>query len=82
MLFRSVATGMKENNARYRPAKFGGPGEGEVHVGEVNHEQTSLAFFTPEDIAPMVLFLASPHASAIMGQSIAIDGGSTPGIRY
>jgi hypothetical protein len=30
----------------------------------------------------MVLFLASPHASAITGQTIAIaiDGGSTPGI--
>lgn len=50
-----VASGMKANNARYRPARFGGPGEGEVHVGEVNHEQTSLAFFRPEDIAPMVL---------------------------
>ncbi|MDX2158316.1 MAG: SDR family oxidoreductase [Hyphomicrobiaceae bacterium] len=36
----------------------------------------------PSDIAPMVLFLASPHASAITGQSIAIDGGSTPGIYY
>lgn len=34
------------------------------------------------DIAPMVLFLASPHAAAITGQSIAIDGGSTPGIYY
>ncbi len=50
-----VATGMKQNNARYRPAKFGGAGEGEVHVGEVNHEQTSLKFYRPEDIAPMVL---------------------------
>jgi NAD(P)-dependent dehydrogenase (short-subunit alcohol dehydrogenase family) len=50
-----VATGMKQNNARYRPARFGGPGEGEVHVGEVNHEQTSLRFYRPEDIAPMVL---------------------------
>ncbi len=50
-----VATGMKENNARYRPAQFGGPGEGEVHVGEVNDEQTSLAFFHPDAIAPMVL---------------------------
>ena len=29
------------------PGQFGGPGEGEVHVGEVNHEQTSLAFFHP-----------------------------------
>ncbi len=36
----------------------------------------------PKDIAPMVLFLASPHASAITGQSIAIDGGSIPGIFY
>ena len=36
----------------------------------------------PKDIAPMVLFLASPHASAITGQSISIDGGSIPGIRY
>lgn len=34
------------------------------------------------DIAPMVLFLASPHSSAMTGQSIAIDGGSTPGIYY
>jgi NAD(P)-dependent dehydrogenase (short-subunit alcohol dehydrogenase family) len=50
-----VATGMKQNNARYRPAKFGGASEGEFHVGEVNHEQTSLAFYTPEAIAPMVL---------------------------
>ena len=36
----------------------------------------------PSDIAPMVLVLASPHASAITGQSIAIDGGSTPGTYY
>lgn len=50
-----VATGMKVNNARYRPEKFGGPGEGEVHVGEVNQEQSSLRFYRPEDIAPMVL---------------------------
>jgi NAD(P)-dependent dehydrogenase (short-subunit alcohol dehydrogenase family) len=36
----------------------------------------------PADIAPMVRFLASQHAAAITGQSIAIDGGSTPGIFY
>ncbi|MPY76745.1 MAG: SDR family oxidoreductase [Alphaproteobacteria bacterium] len=36
----------------------------------------------PADIAPLVLFLASPHAAALTGQAIAIDGGSTPGIFY
>jgi len=50
-----VATGMKANNALYRPAKFGGPGQGEVHVGEESNKVTSLAFYTPEAIAPMVL---------------------------
>ena len=50
-----VATGMKVNNARYRPAKFGGPGEGEVHVGDESAKVTNLAFYTPDAIAPLVL---------------------------
>ena len=50
-----VATGMKVNNARYRPAKFGGPGEGEVHVGDASEAATNMAFYTPDAIAPMVL---------------------------
>ncbi len=50
-----VATGMKDNNARYRPARFGGPGEGEVHVGDASTPARSMAFFTPDAIAPMVL---------------------------
>ena len=36
----------------------------------------------PDDIAPMVLFLASPHASAITGEAISIDGGSINGVYY
>ena len=50
-----VATGMKANNALYRPARFGGPGEGEVHVGEESGKVTALTFYTPDAIAPMVL---------------------------
>ena len=50
-----VATGMKDNNARYRPARFGGPGEGQVQVGEASNSAKSMAFYTPAAIAPMVL---------------------------
>jgi 3-oxoacyl-[acyl-carrier protein] reductase len=60
----------------------------QLGVSEEEAEASFVAQFPigrlvePADIAPMVLFLASPHASAITGQSIAIDGGSTPGIYY
>ena len=36
----------------------------------------------PADIAPMVLFLASPGAAAVTGQAIAVDGGSTQSVVY
>lgn len=36
----------------------------------------------PSDIAPLVLFLASPHASAITGQAIAVDGGAVRWVAY
>jgi len=50
-----VATGMRVNNARYRPPRYGGAGEKEVHLGEENRRQSSLRFYRPEDVAPMVL---------------------------
>jgi NAD(P)-dependent dehydrogenase (short-subunit alcohol dehydrogenase family) len=50
-----VATGMKANNATYRPARFGGPGQGEVAIGEASKEHTSMNFYTPDAIAPIVL---------------------------
>lgn len=50
-----VATGMKVNNAAYRPARFGGPGQGEVHVGDDSAKASNLTFFSPEAVAPMVL---------------------------
>jgi len=36
----------------------------------------------PEDIANLALFLCSQHASAITGQSIAVDGGGGTSINY
>jgi NAD(P)-dependent dehydrogenase (short-subunit alcohol dehydrogenase family) len=50
-----VATGMKDNNARYRPARFGGPGEGQLEVTEASSVAHNHDFYTPEAIAPMVL---------------------------
>lgn len=50
-----VATGMKANNATYRPARFGGPGQGEVQITEASKDHTSMNFYTPDAIAPIVL---------------------------
>ncbi|PEQ14526.1 hypothetical protein B2G71_02810 [Novosphingobium sp. PC22D] len=51
-----VASGMKANNASYRPARFGGPGEGAVHLSDDSAAAaTSHAFYAPEAVAPMVL---------------------------
>ena len=50
-----VASGMKANNARYRPAKFGGPGEGEVQVSDASANAKQMAFYSPDAVAPMVL---------------------------
>lgn len=36
----------------------------------------------PEDIAPLVVFLASAQAGALTGQAIAVDGGMTPSVIY
>jgi NAD(P)-dependent dehydrogenase (short-subunit alcohol dehydrogenase family) len=50
-----VATGMKDNNERYRPQRFGGPGPGPVRVPDGFFVEHKTTFLTPEQIAPMVL---------------------------
>jgi NAD(P)-dependent dehydrogenase (short-subunit alcohol dehydrogenase family) len=50
-----VATGMKDNNERYRPARFGGPGPGPVRVPEGFMHENITSFLPPDTIAPMVL---------------------------
>lgn len=50
-----VASGMKANNATYRPAKFGGPSQGEVQVSDASANAKQMAFYSPDAVAPMVL---------------------------
>ncbi|MBW8785538.1 MAG: SDR family oxidoreductase [Novosphingobium sp.] len=51
-----VASNMKANNGRYRPARFGGPEEvAEVQFTGNSTAHSSLAFYHPEAVAPMVL---------------------------
>lgn len=50
-----VASNMKAHNARYRPARFGGPADGEVQIADASFPHKDLAFYSPEAVAPMVL---------------------------
>jgi NAD(P)-dependent dehydrogenase (short-subunit alcohol dehydrogenase family) len=52
----AVASGMKDNNGRYRPARFGGPAaEAPVQFAGFDKTHSGLRFYRPEDIAPIVL---------------------------
>ena len=51
-----VASGMKTNNGRYRPQRFGGPEEvAEVRFTGNSTTHSGLDFYHPEAVAPMVL---------------------------
>ncbi len=60
----------------------------ELGISETEAENAFAAQFPirrvvePSDIAPLVLFLASPLAGAITGQSIAVDGGLSRSVTY
>lgn len=52
----AVASGMKENNGTYRPARFGGPEEkAAVTFATTDTTHSELRFYHPDAIAPMVL---------------------------
>ncbi len=60
-------------------------------LGGVSLEEAEASFIEdfpigrliePKDIAPLVMFLASPHAAAITGQAIGVDGGFAGGVFY
>ena len=52
----AVASGMKENNGAYRPARFGGPeARAAVSFATTDTTHSALRFYHPDDIAPIVL---------------------------
>jgi 3-oxoacyl-[acyl-carrier protein] reductase len=50
---------------------------GEVVMGEVVKRIPANRIGLPEDIAAAALFLASPAASYVTGQTLVVDGGMT-----
>ncbi len=50
-----VVSGMKEHNAKYRPARFGGPSEGEVKIPEGFFQHANLVFRPAEEVGRLVV---------------------------
>ena len=66
-----VATGMKENNALYRPKRFGGAGKKEeVDItASIKRDFKPPKNYTPEQIAPMVLRAIKNNHSMVLDHS-------------
>jgi NAD(P)-dependent dehydrogenase (short-subunit alcohol dehydrogenase family) len=50
-----VLNGMRDNNAKYRPARFGGPSDERMQIPHASFKDNRLRFYTPEEVAPIVL---------------------------
>jgi NAD(P)-dependent dehydrogenase (short-subunit alcohol dehydrogenase family) len=50
-----VLNGMRDNNAKYRPERFGGPSDERMQIPHASFKDNRLRFYTPEDVAPIVL---------------------------
>ena len=50
-----VESGMKDNNSRYRPQRFGGPGDGPVKIPEKFFAHAALKFRPAAEVAQLVL---------------------------
>lgn len=64
-----VATGMKDNNEKYRPDRFGGPGEGPVHVPASHLNKIQASFLSPEQVAKMVLHGVQNNRAIVVDHS-------------
>ena len=50
-----VLNGMRDNNAKYRPERFGGPSDERMQIPHASFKDNHLRFCTPEEVAPIVL---------------------------
>jgi NAD(P)-dependent dehydrogenase (short-subunit alcohol dehydrogenase family) len=50
-----VLNGMRDNNAKYRPERFGGPSDEQMQIPKASFKDNRLKFYTPDDVAPIVL---------------------------
>lgn len=50
-----VLNGMRDNNAKYRPERFGGPSDEKLRAPSASFKDNRMRFLTPEQIAPIVL---------------------------
>ena len=50
-----VLNGMRDNNAKYRPQRFGGPTDEQMKIPKASFKDNRLKFYTPDDVAPIVL---------------------------
>ena len=51
--------------------------EADLAASEARTPHAALRLGTPEDVASSVAFLASEHASFIVGENLMVDGGYT-----
>jgi NAD(P)-dependent dehydrogenase (short-subunit alcohol dehydrogenase family) len=50
-----VLNGMRDHNAKYRPERFGGPSDEKMQIPHASFKDNRLRFYTPDDVAPIVL---------------------------
>ncbi|EYB66804.1 hypothetical protein DEIPH_ctg069orf0005 [Deinococcus phoenicis] len=79
-----IWTDMTRNETRlteayhdYRPSTEKPPSEEEVAKVRAEHSPLGLPWLPPEDMAPMVVFLASDEAKHITGATFDVDAGAS-----
>ena len=72
-----ILTGRAGSRGRARGAPLDADDEADLAASEARTPHAALRLGTPEDVASSVAFLASEHASFIVGENLMVDGGYT-----